>query len=549
MIKNIFPTKVRFDIRTVILFYFYVLTVTCICSWCYANAPIPKEKITAVSHSLAVPVIRGLPANPVLKLVVAIPAGTAVQQYRQLHCTINRWEHVAAIDVYLTGAEPFSTGNLIASLKPASSSFNIPVSLNLAPGVKFIWVSIVLKSDAPVGDKIELHCKKLVDRRGRELIVKEDGSAYSNDRKDGVLMMKEEGFGYQKRISVSVRKSGDDGVNTYRIPGIVQTGKGTLIAVYDIRYNNNRDLPANIDIGMSRSVDSGRSWQPMKVIMDMGGPADTSGIGDPSVLYDPVTRKLWVAALWAKGNHAIFGSIGGLSPDSTGQFILVSSDDDGISWSAPINITAQIKEPAWRIVLQGPGKGITMQNGRMVFPAQYWDANGMPYSTIVYSDDHGQTWKGKISGPRSNTTESQVVETAPGALMLNMRDNRGGYRGVATTTNMGGTWTEHASSYNALADPVCMGSIIKAKVNAHGRKMDVLFFSNPATASGRYNMTIKASLDMGQTWLPANQLLIDERICYGYSCLTQIDENTIGLLYEGVKDLYFIKVPVNEIVK
>jgi sialidase-1 len=94
-----------------------------------------------------------------------------------------------------------------------------------------------------------------------------------------------------------------------------------------------------------------------------------------------------------------------------------------------------------------------------------------------------------------------------------------------------------------------MGSLIKAKVNVAGVLKDVLFFSNPNTTYGRYNMTIKASLDLGQTWMPANQLLIDERTCYGYSSLTKIDENTIGILYEGTKDLYFVKVRVSDIIK
>ena len=142
-----------------------------------------------------------------------------------------------------------------------------------------------------------------------------------------------------------------------------------------------------------------------------------------------------------------------------------------------------------------------------------------------------------------------MVETVPGTLMLNMRDNRGGFRSVATTTNMGQTWTEHATSYNALPDPVCQGSIIKARVKVKGVMKDILFFSNVATPSGRYNMTIKASLDMGQTWLPANALLVDERLCYGYSSLVKIDDNTIGLLYEGTRDLYFVKVPVKDIIR
>lgn len=369
------------------------------------------------------------------------------------------------------------------------------------------------------------------------------------DNGANALLVKQESAVYAKRTGITIRKAGDDNVNTYRIPGISATDKGTLLSVYDIRYNNSADLPGNIDVGLSRSTDSGRTWQPMKIIMDMGAPHENNGVGDPSILFDPVTKKIWVAALWSKGNRSIAGSLPGISPDTTGQFVLVSSADDGLTWSAPYTITPQVKNPAWHLFFNGPGSGIAMQDGKLVFAAQYWNENKMPYSTIIYSDDHGTNWKGKINGPKSNTTESQVVETTPGTLMLNMRDNRGSFRSVATTTNLGTTWTEHSTSYNALPDPVCMGSIIKAKVKVNGMMTDVLFFSNPNTKSGRYNITIKASIDLGQTWLSANQLLIDERQCYGYSSLTKIDDNTLGILYEGTKDLFFVKIPVSDIVK
>src|SRR5690606_7594931 len=129
--------------------------------------------------------------------------------------------------------------------------------------------------------------------------------------------------------------------------------------------------------------------------------------------------------------------------------IVCSSTDDGLTWSKPYSITSQVKNPEWRLFFPGPGNGIAMADGKIVFPAQYWDAVKMPYSTLVYSDDHGKTWKSGV-GAKSNTTESQLVETTPGTLMLNMRDNRGKFRSVATTTDMGQTWTEHATSYNAL---------------------------------------------------------------------------------------------------
>jgi sialidase-1 len=173
----------------------------------------------------------------------------------------------------------------------------------------------------------------------------------------------------------------------------------------------------------------------------------------------------------------------------------------------------------------------------------------MPHSTLIYSDDHGRTWKSGI-GAKSNTTESQLVETTPGTLMLNMRDNRGKFRSVATTTDMGQNWTEHATSYSALPDPVCMASFIKAKVNVKGKLKDVLFFSNLNTSKPpRAHTTIKASLDMGETWQPENFLYLDERNSYGYSALTKIDNQTLGLFYEGVGSMLFVKIPVKDVIR
>ncbi|MBN9299449.1 MAG: exo-alpha-sialidase [Filimonas sp.] len=490
-----------------------------------------SRNITASAHAPAIPVIRGLAANPVLRIMVSIPAGGAAQQYKKLQCTLNDITYVEKVEAYLTGASPFSTDSLLAVISPTARTFDIPVTLYMQPGVQCIWLSIVLKKNAPVGNMVELHCQQLTDVNNRLLTVQEDGSVGG------------------RYTGVAIRKAGDNGVDTYRIPGIVQTDRGTLIAVYDIRYKDSRDLPGNIDVGMSRSTDGGTTWEPMQTIMDMGAPQENNGVGDPSILFDPVTKKIFVAALWSKGNRSIAGSKPGLSPDTTGQLVLVSSADDGRTWSAAYTITPQVKEPRWHLFFDGPGAGVAMQDGTLVFPAQYWDEAKLPYATIIYSKDHGNTWQGKIAGPKSNTTESQVVETTRGTLMLNMRDNRGGYRSIATTQDMGGHWTEHATSFNALQDPVCMGSLLKAKVNTGKTVSDVLFFSNPNTSGGRYNISVKASFDLGETWHAANTLLIDERHVYGYSCLTTIDTNTIGMLYEGVKDLYFIKVPVRAILK
>ena len=132
--------------------------------------------------------------------------------------------------------------------------------------------------------------------------------------------------------------------------------------------------------------------------------------------------------------------------------------------------------------------------------------------------------------------------------MLNMRDNRGGFRSISTTRDLGKTWIEHHTSQKALPDPVCMASIIKADVNTPTGLEEVVFFSNVAHSAHRKNTTLKASLDLGESWSPENELLLDERRTYGYSSLARIDENTIGILYEGVGEMYFVRIPVKEII-
>ena len=145
------------------------------------------------------------------------------------------------------------------------------------------------------------------------------------------------------------------------------------------------------------------------------------------------------------GNQrAWWSSHQGMDRNITAQLVLSKSTDDGKTWSAPINITEQVKKPEWYFLLQGPGRGITMSDGTLVFPIQFIDKTRIPNAGIMYSKDGGQTWH-IHNHARTNTTEAQVAEVTPGTLMLNMRDNRGGSRAVYTTTDLGKTWKEHES--------------------------------------------------------------------------------------------------------
>ena len=404
-------------------------------------------------------------------------------------------------------------------------------------GTNYFWVSLQMKRTTPLQETIAADMQYAKINRKNAVI---EGDKQTPRRK----------------MAWAVRQAWDDGFAAFRIPGIVTTNKGTLISCYDVRYNSSVDLQEKIDIGISRSTDKGKSWEPMQIAMSMGAhgglPHAQNGVGDPCILVDEQTNTIWIAAAWCHGmgnQRAWFNSQQGMSPDETGQLLLVKSEDDGKTWSKPINITEQVKDPSWHFLLQGPGRGITMKDGTLVFPIQFIDSTRVPNAGIMYSKDKGKSWK-LHNAARSNTTESQVAEIEPGVLMLNMRDNRGGSRAVSITKDLGMTWEEHPSNRSALPEPVCMASLIHVDADKNCLGKELLLFSNPNSTKHRDYITVKASLDGGITWPDEYQLLLDEGTGWGYSCLTMIDEETIGILYESsVAHMTFQVIPLRELVK
>ena len=421
--------------------------------------------------------------------------------------------------------------------KNPSGNIRFNANQNLFPGINYFWISIQMKPKTSLFSNISAKV-----------------TAITADNKSLDFELKSQS--HTRRMGVGVRRGGDDGVAAFRIPGLVTTNAGTLLGVYDARYNSSVDLQEHVDIGLSRSTNGGKTWEKMRIPMTFGQyeglPKGQNGVGDPSILVDKQTGTIWIVAAWTHGmgnRRAWFNSLPGMTIHETAQLMMVRSDDDGKTWSAPINVTSQVKDPSWRFLLQGPGRGISMNDGTLVFPTQYIDPQGLPHAGIMCSKDHGSTWT--ISAPaRDNTTEAQVAEVTPGVLMLNMRDNRGGSRAVSITSDYGKTWTEHPSNRSALQEPVCMASLIKVEAIDNITGKDLLLFSNPNTTKDRKNMTIKASFDGGLTWKESNQLLLDEDYGWGYSCLTMIDKETVGILYESsVAHMTFQAVKLKDIIE
>ncbi len=419
-----------------------------------------------------------------------------------------------------------------------SSEVDFTVGQSLFPGVNYFWVSLQMKPETDLSTKISVNVVE----------ASADGKALPIDRTFAGSVV--------RRMGVGVRHAGDDGSHSFRIPGLATTNEGTLLGVYDVRYNSSVDLQEHIDVGLSRSTDGGKTWEKMRLPLafgEYGGlPKGQNGVGDPAILVDRTAGTVWIVAAWTHGMgnaRAWFNSQQGMDLAHTAQLMMTRSDDDGKTWSAPINITEQVKDPSWYFLLQGPGNGITMQDGTLVFATQYIDSTRVPNAGIMYSKDNGKTWK-MHTHARTNTTEAQVVELEPGVLMLNMRDNRKGSRAVAVTEDMGRTWTEHPSSRKALREPVCMASLIKIDAKDNILDKDILLFSNPDTTKGRNHITVKASLDGGHTWKKEHQLLLDENEGWGYSCLSRIDRETVGILYESsVAHMTFQAIPLKDIIK
>ncbi|MGC6565439.1 MAG: exo-alpha-sialidase [Akkermansiaceae bacterium] len=483
-----------------------------------------------------VPVLIRKKDNPVLGLVISTEGRSEARRVKRMTFDLEgttRPELVKGIRVLSsdTNSSP-GTGQPVGDAKRSGEQWVCDFHTTLRAGENYFWVSVELSDKAGLDGWVDARILEVELDDGK--VIKPEVASPPG----------------AQRIGHALRLRGDDGSKAFRIPGLATTKKGTLIGVYDVRYRTGGDLPGDIDVGMSRSVDGGESWESMKIVMDMGDDPKWlyDGVGDPAVLVDQGTGRIWVIGTWSHGNRSWRGSGQGMEPEETGQLMLVYSDDDGLTWSKPINITKQVKKPEWHFLLQGPGAGITMKDGTLVFAAQYQDGDkhpdgrkkGTPFSTILYSKDHGRTWS-VGTGIKSNTTEAQVVELKDGSLMLNCRDNRGGARTVGITRDLGKTWELHPTDRKGLNEPVCMASLL--------RMGDRLIFSNPNTRRGRYNMTIKVSEDEGMTWPEQFHTLYDSRGGSGYSCLATVGEEHVGVLYEGPTELYYLRFSLEELMK
>lgn len=319
-------------------------------------------------------------------------------------------------------------------------------------------------------------------------------------------------------VHTQVFVSGEDGYHTYRIPSVITTTKGTLLAFCEGRKESRRDQGPT-DMVLKRSLDGGTTWEPRLIVVR----AVPDAAMDPCPVVDRTTGTIWLLYdRWPEGYEG--RKIAGTGMDAVTCWV-THSEDEGATWSEPVNLTPTTKKPHWTGLAHGPGVGIQTQSGRLVVPCnQYEDGRAC---LVAYSDDRGKSWQvGGEVGP--DMSESQVVELADGTLMLNMRSYRGKHcRATATSNDGGATWSAIRDD-TTLVEPVCQASFLRYTLaDEHGKNR--LLFCNPAHTKSRINGTVRLSYDEGETWAVAKTLVPGS---FAYCCLTVLKDLSMGCLYE-----------------
>ncbi|MFD7294039.1 exo-alpha-sialidase [Streptomyces sp. NPDC059897] len=352
---------------------------------------------------------------------------------------------------------------------------------------------------------------------------------------------------------VLFKASQDPGYACYRIPSIVRTVRGTLLAFAEGRKNDCTDA-GDIDIVVKRSEDGGRTWSPLQVVNE--GAGDTHG--NPSPVVDRRTGRILLAETYNTGRTD--GKNCDVPCDRTPH--MQHSDDDGRTWSRPRDLSDELLPDdfnSWYAT--GPSHGIQLtrgpHRGRLVFAvnAETWNGErserGVPpaggwgrvtanHAALVVSDDGGRHWRigAKDSWPvaedgtfRQKPSEMALTERPDGTVYVSGREQDGtdpGHRTHAVSRDGGDSFARPFSALPDLYVPQVQGSLLPV-----GKDGERLLLACPGDPDRRRTMMVRSSYDGGHTWESYDRGTVVSTDWAGYSDLVQADRDHVGLLYEG----------------
>ena len=336
--------------------------------------------------------------------------------------------------------------------------------------------------------------------------------------------------------------------HTYRIPAMVVTTKGSILAFCEGRKFHSHDA-GKIDLLVKRSHDHGQSWEEERIAVE---DRDMT-CGNPCPVVDRSDGTIWLP--FCKNERDDQGTDAIFQGKAERTVWITSSRDEGQTWAEPVEITAAAKDPSWTWFATGPGHGIQLSSGRLVIPCDHGRLNGdrpgpdetppafdeasyIFHGHAMLSDDGGGSWRiGGIVG--EGTNESAVVETADGAVYINCRNKRNPswapYRRARAWSYDGGESFGEVGREEAMVEPPCQGSLVRCTREGVQDRNRILF-ANPACTEGpegghggRRRLTVRLTYDECHTW-PVSRLIHDGPSAY--SDLAVAPDGTINCLYE-----------------
>ncbi len=348
--------------------------------------------------------------------------------------------------------------------------------------------------------------------------------------------------------ATTVFQNGQDGYNVFRIPAIIRTVDGTLLAFCEAREAGDA---SEIDLVLKRSTDGGRSWGPLEMVQEsddfrglFGDDVPPITVGNPAPVVDLLdpehAGRIWLP--FTLENDQVF---------------VTFSDDQGKTWSPRREITAEVKLDGWGWYATGPVHSLQIRRGlyrgRLVIPADHrlgaaGEDRGANGAQAILSDDHGQSWRlGAVDdsyGDSLNANETTVVELNDGRLYFNTRDQNGaapGTRGSAYSRDGGETFVKTDQEFGTfvpaaevLDPPVVQCCVLRAASVREQDDIDLILFSGPdesgPSGEGRSDLRIRYSLDETKTWRDGP--LIHEGPA-AYSDMVRLGPQSFGILFEA----------------
>jgi sialidase-1 len=324
---------------------------------------------------------------------------------------------------------------------------------------------------------------------------------------------------------------GKGGYQTYRIPALVVSTRGTVLAFCEGRKEGPGDAGLIHEL-LRRSFDNGKTWANTQIVVQQLGMT----CGNPCPVVDRTSGTIFL--LFCK-NPKSKGTTEDVAVFTRRTVWLTRSADDGATWSAPEDLTAAIKKPNWTWYATGPGHGIQLASGRLIAPCCHavrvnLKPDDPAFSHVIYSEDHGKTWLlGGEVGPGGD--ESMAVETFDGSLYLSCRNPKeAGHRAYARSRDGGLTFGPRQVDMTLPEPPCwggCQGSLVRFDLGGKPARRGVLF-ANPILGDPkavRMKMTVRVSYDDCKTWSAGRTLYPGPA---AYSDLTVAPDGTILCLYE-----------------